>query len=275
MQNFFSSILYPFEWLLQIILQGFYDLTSLFGFGSYGVAIILLTILIKLLLYPTAKKQIRSMKAMQEMSPKLKAVQEKYKDQPELLKQKVGELYQDAGVNPLAGCLPLLIQMPILMALYYSLWNFQYPTPEAAAFLWLPSMSDADPTHIMPVLAGVFTFLQSYQVTDKSQPAAKYMLYGMPVFITFIGWNFASGLVLYWAVMSICQIVQQWWLYRKDDMKQEAVSKQIAENLAAAEKARQKKEEAKKADKAARRKAREEREAKRRAQEEEKKNESK
>ena len=115
----------PIESILGFILQLLYDLTDVAGFGSYGAAIILLTILVKMCLYPLTVKQIKSMKAMQELSPKMKKIQEKYKDNPQVMQQKIGALYKDAGVNPLAGCLPLLIQMPILMGMYYALFNFQ------------------------------------------------------------------------------------------------------------------------------------------------------
>ena len=107
--GFFGTIFEPIENLLHVVLQALYNVTDLAGFGSYGVAIILLTILIKMLLYPLTVKQVKSMKAMQELSPKMKKIQEKYKDNPQVMQQKVGALYKEAGVNPLAGCLPLLI----------------------------------------------------------------------------------------------------------------------------------------------------------------------
>ena len=214
MTGIFSTLFQPIEEILAFVLQILYNLTSLTGFGSYGAAIILLTIVVKMCLYPLTVKQVKSMKAMQELSPKMKKLQEKYKDNPQLMQQKIGELYKDAGVNPLAGCLPLLIQMPILMGMYYSLFNFQYPSPEAAMFLWLPSMSEPDPTHILPVIAAVTTYWQTRQTSDMSNTQMKMMAYVMPLFIGFISWSFASGLVLYWVAMNCCQIVQQWWMYR-------------------------------------------------------------
>ena len=122
--GFFSTIFAPIEFLLTSILNYLYHLTEMLGFGSYGLAIILLTVLMKILLYPLTVKQLQSMKAMQEIQPKMQRLQEKYKDNPQLLQQKMMKLYQDAGVNPAAGCLPMLAQMPILMAMYYTLFNF-------------------------------------------------------------------------------------------------------------------------------------------------------
>lgn len=222
--GFFATIFEPIEHILQVVLQALYHVTELVGPGSYGVAIILLTIVIKMILYPLTVKQVRSMKAMQELSPKMKKIQEKYKDNPQVMQQKVGALYKEAGVNPLAGCLPLIIQMPILMGMYYSLYNFTYPTPESAQFLWLPSMSNPDPYYILPVLSALTTFLQQKQTTTEMNQQMKIMMTVMPLFIGWISLSFPSGLVLYWVTMNIVQIAQQWWMYRdsNDTKKKEA-----------------------------------------------------
>ena len=219
--GFFGTLFQPIEDLLGFVLQLLYNLTDIAGAGSYGMAIILLTIIVKMLLYPLTVKQVKSMKAMQELQPKMKKLQEKYKDNPQVMQQKLGALYKDAGVNPLAGCLPLLIQMPILMGMYYDLFNFQYPSPEAAAFLWLPSMSDPDPLYILPILSALTTFLQQKMTTTEMNQQMKIMLTVMPIFIGWISLNFPSGLVLYWVTMNVVQIVQQWWMYRGEDSKKE------------------------------------------------------
>jgi len=216
--EFFSTIFSPIESLLRFVLETLFAITSAAGFASYGWAIILLTIIVKMALYPLTVKQVKSMKAMQELSPKMKKIQEKYKDNPQMMQQKIGALYKDAGVNPLAGCLPLLIQMPILMGMYYSLYNFSYPTPESAYFLWMTSMSDPDPLYILPVLSALTTFLQQKMTTtDSNNPQMKMMMFIMPLFIGWISINFPSGLVLYWVTMNVVQIVQQWWMYRGDN----------------------------------------------------------
>ena len=216
--EFFSTIFSPIESLLRFVLESLFAITSAAGFASYGWAIILLTIIVKMVLYPLTVKQVKSMKAMQELSPKMKKIQEKYKDNPQMMQQKIGALYKDAGVNPLAGCLPLLIQMPILMGMYYSLYNFNYPTPESAYFLWMTSMSDPDPLYILPVLSALTTFLQQKMTTtDSNNPQMKVMMFIMPLFIGWISINFPSGLVLYWVTMNVVQIVQQWWMYRGDN----------------------------------------------------------
>lgn len=213
--GFFSTIFAPIEFLLTSILNYLYQLTEMAGFGSYGLAIILLTVLMKIILYPLTVKQLQSMKAMQEIQPKMQRLQEKYKDNPQLLQQKMMKLYQDAGVNPAAGCLPMLAQMPILMAMYYTLFNFDYGEV-APSFLWLPSLSETDPTYILPVLSALSTFvlqkMSSFAAPTTQQ--SKIFLIVMPLFIGWISLNFPAGLIIYWITMNVVQMVQQFWIYR-------------------------------------------------------------
>ena len=216
MIEFFSNLFEPIIHILQMILGAFYSVTSAAGLESYGYPIILLTILIKLVTYPLTVKQVKSMKAMQEIQPKMKKIQEKYKNNPQMLQQKTGELFRNAGVNPLAGCLPLLVQMPILMGMYYALFNFTFPSAEAAAFLWLPNMSEPDPLYILPVLSALTTFLQQKMTSTEMNAQMKIMMTIMPLFIGWISLKFPSGLVLYWVTMNVVQIIQQWWMYRSE-----------------------------------------------------------
>lgn len=209
----FSSIFAPIEFVFNSAMNALYLFTDKLGFGSYGLAIILLTIIIKIILYPLTAKQMKSMRAMQKVAPQLKKLQDKYKDNPQVMQQKVMELYQKEGVNPLAGCLPMLIQMPILMAMYYTLFSFDYgaATP---SFLWLPSLSEPDPMYILPLISAFTTFLmQKISMTEMNQQA-KIMMIVMPLFIGFISISFPSGLVLYWATMNVVQIFQQLWINR-------------------------------------------------------------
>ncbi len=216
--GFFGTIFSPIEGFLHFILDFLYSMTEKMGYGSFGLAIILLTILIKVALYPLTVKQVKSMKAMQELSPKLKKIQEKYKDNPQEMQQKIAALYRDAGVNPLAGCLPLLIQMPILMGMYYALYNFDYGTVNPA-FMWLPNLSEPDPIYVLPILSALTTFLQQKMTTTEITQQMKIMMTVMPIFIGWISLSFPSGLVLYWVTMNVVQIIQQWWMYRGDKSK--------------------------------------------------------
>lgn len=155
------------------------------------------------------------MKAMQEIQPAMKKLQKDYKNNPQLMQQKMGELYKEAGVNPLAGCLPLFAQMPILMGMFYALRDLQY-TGEPS-FLWLPTLSMPDPYYILPVLSALTTFIQQKQTTTDMNQQMKMMMIFMPIFIGWISLSFPAGLVLYWVTMNIMQILQQWWMYRGEE----------------------------------------------------------
>ena len=192
-----------------------YQLTVSAGIPSYGMAIILMTVVIKMILYPLTVKQVKSMKAMQELQPKMKRLQEQYKTNPQLLQQEMQKLYREAGVNPLAGCLPMLVQMPILMAIFYALRDATYEGGNPS-FLWMPSLSEADPYYILPVLSALSTYLTSRQTTDESNQQMKMMMYVMPIFIGWMSMNFAAGLVIYWITMNLVQVVQQWFIFREE-----------------------------------------------------------
>ncbi len=219
--EFISSIFEPIIFALEFVLGIFHDVLSTVGIESYGVAIIILTIIIKTVFYPLTVKQVKSMRAMQELQPQMKKLQEKYKGDPKRLQQEMGQLYRTAGVNPMAGCLPLLAQMPFLMAMFYALQRIDYggdPT-----FLWIANLSNPDPLYILPILSAISTFVVQKQSTAASgtaqnQMQMKIMSVVMPLFIGYISLNFAAGLVIYWIVNNVMQILQQWWMYRNDDM---------------------------------------------------------
>ena len=219
----FDGIFEPIENLMSAVLTALYSLTEMLGVPSYGLAIILLTVLIKVLVYPLTKKQLESMKAMQRIQPQMKKLQDKYKDNPQMLQQKMMELYQKEGANPMSGCLPMLIQMPILMGMYYTLYGFDYGGA-APSFLWLPSLSETDPLYVLPFLSAATTFLQQKMMSNTSEAnqQMKIMMIVMPLFIGWISLNFPAGLVLYWVTMNVVQIIQQWWTNRQTNDKEAA-----------------------------------------------------
>ena len=135
-------------------------------------------------------------------------IQEKYKNDKQRLNMELANLYKQENVNPLAGCLPLLVQMPIMIGIFYGIRDFHYVGP--ANFLWIQSISNPDPMYILPVLSALTTFVQSKQtMPDTSSAQNKMMLYFMPLFIGYISFSFPAGLVLYWVVMNLMQIGQQ------------------------------------------------------------------
>ena len=205
--------------IMRICLQYAYELTKDLGFPSYGIAIIVLTIIIKTALLPLAVKQIKSMKAMQEIQPKMQEIQKKYKNDPKKLREEMSKLYKENGASPMSGCLPLLIQMPFLVSIYYALQGFSYD-PAHESFLWLESLAVPDSTYILPILSAVSTFVISWQTTPKNAPGnQKTMLLVMPLMIGWMSLNFPSGLVIYWIVVNLYQLVQQTIMYR-DEMKE-------------------------------------------------------
>ena len=214
----FGGIFEPIEKLMSLVLSALYSLTEMLGVPSYGLAIILLTVLIKILVYPLTKKQLQSMKAMQRIQPQMKKLQEKYKDNPKMFQQKLMELYQKEGANPMSGCLPMLIQMPTLMGMYYTLYSFDYGGA-APSFLWLPSLSETDPIYALPFLSAATTFLQQKMMSNvgEANQQMRVMMIVMPLFIGWISLQFPAGLVLYWVTMNVVQIIQQWWTNRQDD----------------------------------------------------------
>ncbi|MCX5774241.1 MAG: YidC/Oxa1 family membrane protein insertase [Fusobacteria bacterium] len=176
---------------------------------NFGVAIILLTFLIRLCLFPLGIKQDRSMKQMREMQPEIAKLKVKFGDDKQGLQKAQMELYKKNQVNPLGGCLPLIIQLPIFWALYKVLRGGIIPTD--ATFLWW-HLSIADKTMILPLINGVATFLQQKFTMSTSpggdNPQMKMMLYGMPIMIFFISRQFAVGLLCYWITSTLCAFGQ-------------------------------------------------------------------
>ena len=194
-------------------------LTQLGGiFNSGGLAIIAFTIIVKTLLLPLTIKSIRSSKAMQELAPKIKEIQKKHGNDRQKASAEQMALYQQYGVNPMAGCLPMLIQMPIFFGVYFGIRAMSDSGMEEwANFLWLPSLNQADPLHILPIAAGFFQFIQSrmmrpanQKITDPQQQIMNTMMTFMPLTVVLFGWTFASGPVLYWVVQAMYSVVQQW-----------------------------------------------------------------
>lgn len=206
------------DWM-RIALQFCYQMTVDLGFPSYGIAIIVLTIIIKIILLPLAVKQIRSMKGMQEIQPKIKEIQKKYKNDRAKMSAEMQKLYKENNVSPLAGCLPLLIQMPFLVSIYYALQGFPYD-PAHESFLWLESLAVPDTTYVLPVLSALSTWVITWQTTPKKvEGPQKTMMYGMPLFIGYISLNFPSGLVVYWVVVNLFQLAQQTFMFRDEYRK--------------------------------------------------------
>lgn len=206
-----------FSWLVHIM-RVFFDwiFNTLQGFGlpNYGLAILILTVIIKTALQPLNAKQVKSMKALQEIQPKIKELQEKYKGNPEMLNREIADLYKEYKVNPFMGCLPILIQMPFLIALFYVLRDYPY-IPEYEHFLWVPNLGKPDPYWIMPALVGITTYIQMKLSPSSSDPSQKMISIIMPIFIAYISLKFPAGLSLYWTLGNVYSIVYQYFVNKR------------------------------------------------------------
>lgn len=195
---------------LLIILNWLYKMIP-----NYGVAIILLTIILKIVLFPLTWTSMVSMAKMQRVQPKLKAMREKYKKMktdPEQRKKYNAELmkiYKEEGINPASGCLPMLIQLPILWG-FFNLLSRAVEIRHKPFVLWIKDLSVKDPYYVIPILMGISQFIIQKMTPSGGDPSQKKIMLLMPVFLTIFFMNFPSGLVLYWLVQNIIQIGQQY-----------------------------------------------------------------
>jgi YidC/Oxa1 family membrane protein insertase len=237
--------------LLETILTFFYD-PRLVGvdftlpFHNAGVAIILFTIAVRLVMLPLTASQLRSSREMQKLQPKVRELQKKYAKDKEKLNQEMMKLYKEHGVNPASGCLPSLIQLPIFFGVYFAVieltqaltmatllgrWigsvNLGITLPNILdgfssagilahqPFLWMSSMGSPDPWRIMPILAAALQLVQQKMMTprdaDPQQSAMNNAMMFLPIMFLVIGWNFPAGAVLYWVTQSLFGIVQQYF----------------------------------------------------------------
>ncbi len=220
------GILQPLVDGITLIINWMYNLTVAVNIGSYGLAIILFTIALKIVLYPLTLKQMKSMYMMQQLGPKIKEIQDKYKGKdPQKMQQKIMELYREHNVNPMAGCLPLLIQMPILIALFQALRLFEYRDVEDARFLWIDNLSEINNEfYALAILAGLTTFLQTRLTTNMADQTQKIMLYTMPLMIAYFATQVPAGLALYWVTFNILGIVQQYFVNKQTLAMKEAIA---------------------------------------------------
>jgi len=197
----------PIFWLLKKMFQ----LTH-----NWGIAIILVTVIIKLLFYRLSASSYRSMGNMRKLQPRLEALKERYADDKQKFSQAMMELYKKEKINPLGGCLPVVIQIPVFIALYYVLLG-SVELREAPFIFWITDLSAKDPYYVLPILMGAsMLFQQRLNPTSPDPVQAKVMMF-MPIVFTGLFLSFPSGLVLYWLVNNILSIAQQWVISKRID----------------------------------------------------------
>jgi YidC/Oxa1 family membrane protein insertase len=202
------------------ILTYFYKIT-----GNFGWAIIMLTVIIQILVLPLTLKSFKASAAMKHVQPKIKEIQEKFKKDPQRLNVEMMNLYKTQKVNPLGGCLPMLLQLPIFWAFFTMLRN-AYELRNAPWVLWVSDLSMPDALlplsgnitfNVLPLIMGLGMFLQQRMTMVSADPAQQRIMYILPVVFTFMFWGFPSGLVLYWLTNSVCSMIVQFFVLRKDE----------------------------------------------------------
>lgn len=194
----------------------FFRLLKLFyGFlNNYGLAIILLTMLVRIVFIPLTNKSQKSMKAMQALAPKINELREKHKKDPQRMNKEIMGLYKKHKVNPMGGCLPMLLQLPIFIALYNVLM-YAIELRGAPFYLWIRDLSSKDPFYVFPIVMGISMFIQQKMTPTSADPMQSKIMMFLPVIFTFMFLNLPSGLVLYWLVNNILSIAQQYYINKK------------------------------------------------------------
>ncbi|MBE0505143.1 MAG: membrane protein insertase YidC [Marinospirillum sp.] len=214
-----------YGWLWFIAQPLFLLLDWIHGFvGNWGVAIILVTVVIKLAFYKLSATAYRSMANMRRVAPKLTRIKEECGDDRQKLSQAMMELYRKEKINPMGGCLPILVQMPVFIALYWMLLE-SVELRHAPFMLWIADLSMKDPYFVLPILMGVSMFLQQMLNPTPPDPMQAKIMKMLPVIFTFFFLFFPAGLVLYWLVNNILSILQQWYITHKIESEDKAREK--------------------------------------------------
>ncbi len=196
---------------LVLVLKFFYRFT-----GNYGIAIILLTVIIKIIFWPLTHKSFESMKGMQKLQPEIAKLKEKYQNNKEEFARQQMSLYKKYKVNPLGGCLPMLLQIPVFIALYRGLMDSIELRHAVFIPFWINDLSAKDPTYIAPIVMGASMLLQQKMTPTTADPTQAKMMMFMPIVFTVMFLNFPSGLVVYWLVNNVISIAQQLYINRKN-----------------------------------------------------------
>ena len=215
-ENLSLTVDYGILWFIAVplfkLLDMFHSLV-----GNWGAAIILLTLLIKIVLYPLSAASYRSMANMRKVAPQMKRLQERYSDDRQKLSTEMMNLYKKEKINPLGGCLPMLLQMPVFLALYWVLYE-SVELRQAPFMLWIDDLSTIDPYFVLPLLMGATMFFQQKLNPPPPDPMQAKIMKLMPIMFTVLFLFFPAGLVLYWFTNNLLSIAQQWYITRQIEM---------------------------------------------------------
>ncbi len=194
----------PLYWVLERIYQ---------AIGNWGWAIVILTVLIKLAFYPLSAASYKSMANMRRLQPRLASIKERYGEDRQRMNQAMMELYKTEKLNPLGGCLPIVIQIPVFIALYWVLLE-SVELRQAPFILWIKDLSLPDPYFVLPIIMGITMGIQQLLSPSMGDPMQRKVMMLLPFVFTLLFLFFPAGLVLYWVVNNVLSVAQQWWITR-------------------------------------------------------------
>ncbi|MBA2714362.1 MAG: membrane protein insertase YidC [Rubrobacteraceae bacterium] len=203
----------------------------------WWLSIVMLTVIVRSLLFPLTVKQVRSMRAMQDLKPAMDKVRAQFRDNPQRQREEMAKVYEERGVNPLGGCLPILVQMPIFIGIFYVIRKFggtpgrtapQYDSFTDGGILWFHDLSHADPYYVLPVISAL-TMLAATEITSKNvDPQQRWLMRLLPVGFTAFLLHFPAGLFMYWITSNLVTLVQNYVIYNRGSGKKSAGAKKNA-----------------------------------------------
>src|SRR5215210_2118085 len=205
--DFFGRVFAPLTGVVGDALEFFQSLGA-----PWWLSIVILTVIVRTLLFPLTVKQVKSMRAMQDLRPEMERIRAKYKDNKQKQQEEIMKLYQESGVNPFGSCFPLLVQMPIFITMFYVIRSFgdTHPSFTSGGILWFQDLSAHDPFYVLPVLSAL-TMLAASEITAKSlDPQQRWMMRVLPVVFTIFLLNFPAGLFMYWITSNLVTLVQNY-----------------------------------------------------------------
>jgi YidC/Oxa1 family membrane protein insertase len=219
--DFFESVFSPIVDVLGVVLLYFHESVG----APWWLSIAMLTVIVRTLLFPLTVKQVKSMRAMQDLRPEMERIRAQYRDNRQKQQEEIMKLYQERKVNPLGGCLPILVQMPIFIGIFYVIRQFggysiggrtvppEYPSFHEGGILWFQNLSVADPYYILPVLSAL-TMLAATEITAHNiDPQQRWMMRLLPIGITLFLFNFPAGLFVYWITSNLVTLAQNYVIY--------------------------------------------------------------
>jgi YidC/Oxa1 family membrane protein insertase len=219
--DFFQNLFSPVVNILGVVLLYFHEQLG----APWWLSIVLLTVVVRTLLFPLTVKQVRSMRAMQDLKPEMDRIRAQFRDNRQRQQEEMMKLYQERKVNPLGGCLPILIQMPIFIGIFYVIRQFggytvgdrtvppQYPSFHEGGILWFQDLSVMDPYLILPVVSAL-TMLAATEITAKNvDPQQRWLMRILPIGVTIFLWSFPAGLFVYWITSNVVTLVQNYLIY--------------------------------------------------------------